>query len=251
MLTDTLALVVLAVVIQNVGDERNLLQKLGPLLWLLVVVVVSLWLVPRASRRMLEVKVSPAEQALYVLGVPLGLAVLTRLIGTEDILGAFLAGLCLNRVLEHRDVLREHVTFVGNMLFIPFFFVSTGMLLEIQVVAGQREIWWLAGLLVGLVLAGKGLAAWITGRLFGFGWWDRAVMFGLTMPQAAATLAVTVTGRKAQLLSEDVVDAVIILIFVTCLAGPILTRLAGRRLAQERAAEWRYPPPETNEDGDP
>ncbi len=138
LLTDTLALVVLAVVIQNVGDERNLLQKLGPLLWLLVVVVVSLWLVPRASRRMLEVKVSPAEQALYVLGVPLGLAVLTRLIGTEDILGAFLAGLCLNRVLEHRDVLREHVTFVGNMLFIPFFFVSTGMLLEIQVVAGQR-----------------------------------------------------------------------------------------------------------------
>jgi Kef-type K+ transport system membrane component KefB len=235
LITDTLALIVLAVVIQQQGEGGWGLRSLLPLVLLAALAAFTLTMLPRLSRILLDrTSATRAEKALYVLAVLLILASVAELIGTEQILGAFLAGVALNRTLKARHDFLEHLEFAGRMFFIPFFFISTGMLLEIEVLLRRPEILWLAGLLVLIVLAGKSSAAWITGWLNGYSRPDRALMVGLTIPQAAATLAVAITAREAGLFGEREMDAVIVLIFVTCIAGPVLTRWAGGRAAEQR-----------------
>ena len=233
LLTDTLALVLLAVVLQiNSGVSGVPLQAFGPLLLLTLVTLLSLILIPRAGHWMVLSGATQAEKALFVLVVLMILASIMELIGTEKILGAFLAGICLNKTLSQREVLREHIEFVGHMLFIPFFFVSTGMLLNISVFTKKWEMWALAGLLLGMVTIGKSAAALAVGKLFGQGWRDQLLIIGLTLPQAAATLAVTISAHSAGIFDDIVIDAVIVLIFVTCLAGAFLTQWAGIELSE-------------------
>jgi Kef-type K+ transport system membrane component KefB len=233
LLTDTLALALLAVMISLAGPGEGVLAAARPLILLVLLAAVSLRAAPRLSRLVFTRPwISPAEKALFALAVLMVLASATELMGTDMVLGAFLAGLVLNRALAEREMLREHIEFVGRMLFIPFFFVYTGMLLDIE--AGQSGgVLLLAGVLVVLVLLGKGCTAWVVGSRFGYSLLERVLMIGLTIPQAAATLAVTLTAREVGLVDDEIVDAVVLLIFVTCLAGPLLAKAAGTRLRAE------------------
>jgi Kef-type K+ transport system membrane component KefB len=232
LLTDTLALVSLVLIVAAFAGGRNEASIGGPvsLLLLLLLVVVAVAVVPRAGSAFLASGASREEKALFVFMVLLALSSAAELIGTEDILGAFLAGLCLNGVVRGMGALHEHVAFVGRMLFIPFFFVETGMRLELVVLRGGSGVWVLSAALLGAVVAGKAGATWVAGRLFGYDLPERGVMLGLTLPQAAATLAVTVVAAESGLLDELAVDAVILVILATSVAGPMLTRLAGERM---------------------
>jgi Kef-type K+ transport system membrane component KefB len=233
LVTDTAALVVLVVVLAQATGEGGV-AALAPIGWLAGLAAASLLLVPRLARRVLASEAStPAERALFALVVLLLLAALAKAIGTEDILGAFLAGLCLNRALHNRPDVHDHVAFVGRMVFIPVFFVDTGMRLELEAFA-ETGTWLVAGTLIGVVLASKLAAAWIAGALFGYGRTARVLVFGLTIPQAAATLAVMTTAEGAGLIDAATVDAVIVTIFATCLLGALVTRAAADRLVRER-----------------
>jgi Kef-type K+ transport system membrane component KefB len=193
--------------------------------------------VPRTSRFVFERDdVTQAEKALFALALLMILATAAEIIGTDEILGAFLAGVAMNRVLASREQLREHLEFVGRMLFIPFFFIWTGTLLDVDVMTQGGGVWITAGALLAAVVFGKLGAAAITGSIFDFNWRERLLMTGLTIPQAAATLAVTITAREAGLFAETLVDAVIIVIFVTCIIGPAVTERLGRRMSEEPAA---------------
>ncbi|WP_230532589.1 cation:proton antiporter [Microvirga roseola] len=231
LITDTLALVLLAILVQQPGSEGGSSVAWAlPLALLAILAAVSLAVVPRIAARLLDdEKTTLAEKALFLLVVLLGLATVADEIGTEDILGAFLAGLCLNQPIKRRSELHEHARFVGRMLFIPFFFVKTGMRLDLAVF-GQLTTWMLAAGLLAVVVFGKTVASILTGRMYGYSTMDRIVVVGLTLPQAAATLAVIVVGREMELIGDMVEDAVIVVIFMTCLAGPLLTRFAGSRL---------------------
>lgn len=254
LLTDTLALVLLAIVISTAagGAEGAGLGGAGSLGWaaplglLAALAAASLWGVPRLSRAFFRREgVRPAEKALFALVVLLVLSTAAEAIGTDAVLGAFLAGVSLNGPLAEREELQEHVEFVGRMLFIPFFFVYTGMLLQPAAVA-STDVLLLAGALLLLVVAGKSAAAWLSGAAFGYTPRERVLMAGLTLPQAAATLAVTITAAEAGVLGSEVVDAVVVLIFVTCLAGPLVTSRVGRRMVEEepeadRSADGREP----------
>ena len=226
-------LLVAATLVVRLSVER--IHLLVPLILLALLAVVAIWLLPRFSRSFFgRTWITPAEKGLFVLVVLMLLAMATELIGTEAILGAFLAGVCLNPVLAERRELRHHVEFAGRLLFVPFFFVSTGMRLELEVFTGQADVWLLAALLLGLVLFGKAAASWSIGAWYDYPRRDRILLIGLTMPQAAATLAVTLRALEAGLFQEDMVDAVILLIFVTCLAGPLVTRYEGKRLDRQQ-----------------
>jgi Kef-type K+ transport system membrane component KefB len=163
------------------------------------------------------------------------LATAAELIGTDVILGAFIAGVAMNEALAEREELKEHIEFVGRMLFLPFFFIWTGTLLEIEVLTGSTQAWLYAGALLAFILVGKLSASWIIGAVSGYTVMDRLLMTSLTMPQAAATLAVTLTARQAGLFEAELVDAVILVIFITCLLGPVLTDRTGRRLVRSAA----------------
>jgi Kef-type K+ transport system membrane component KefB len=239
LLTDTAALVVLVVVTQVANDDGGMLGWATPLVLLAILAAAALVLVPRLAGSLIRSPINPFPQkALLVLVILLVLAVLADVVGTERILGAFLAGVCLNRPLHRHDELRRHVEFVGRMLFIPFFFVETGMRLELAVfVEGARPALFAAALTI-IVIAGKGLAAWLTGWKFGYSRMDRIAMAGLSFPQAAATLAVVVIGIQLDLVTPETADAIIMVIFATCLIGPLVTNAAAKRIRQPvQAAE--------------
>ncbi|CAN5811498.1 hypothetical protein BH23PLA1_BH23PLA1_41190 [soil metagenome] len=243
LITDTLALVLLAFLIQRADSSGGgFLGSLMPLALLAGLVALALLTVPRLARILFpQERVSRAEKALFVLVILLVLASAARLIGTESILGAFLAGLCLNSALRDRDELHEHLGFVGRMIFIPFFFIDTGMRIDAGALVGQGWIWLLAAVMIAAVLTGKSAAAWLTGRIYGYSPVARTLMIGLTVPQAAATLAVTVTASAAGAFDKTVVDAVVIVILVTCLIGPLLSRYAGQKLAREEEPAGESP----------
>ncbi len=232
LVTDTLALLLLVVIIRRATHEgSDVLGWSGPILLLAVLVTVSLLLVPRVARAFMErIDTEQALGALFALAVLMLLSAGAGLIGTEEILGAFLAGVCLNTAVRRHRVLSEHIQFVGRMLFIPFFFISTGMLLELEVFIESTDTWVLAAGLLGAVVLGKGGAAWFAGRVFSYSPMWRTMIFGLTIPQAAATLAVVVIAQQAGLLDARAVDAVIIVIFLTCTAGPLITEYTGSRV---------------------
>jgi Kef-type K+ transport system membrane component KefB len=243
LLTDTSALVTLAVVAGMAGrQETGTWGWLLPLALLALVAVLAWWLVPRVARRLFAMEgASTAEKALFVLAVLLGLASLVELMGAEPILGAFLAGLCLNEPLRQRPELNEHLTFVGRMVFIPFFFIDTGMRIDAGTLVGDAGVWAMAAGLVAALAIGKAAAAWLVGQHYGYSRNARGLMFSLTLPQAAATLAVTITAARMDLLNERMVDAVILVILLTCLAGPLLTRHTGTIMQRHQPQERRSP----------
>jgi Kef-type K+ transport system membrane component KefB len=231
LVTDTLALIVLAVVLRGAAGDEGPARALLPLLLLAALAAAALRSVPPLSRFLFHrAWLTRAEKALYVLVVLLLLAAAAELAGTKDILGAFLAGICLNRPLREEKRLLEHVEFVGRLLFIPFFFLATGMLLEVELLAGSGRLWAVAGVLVALVVLGKSAAIALAARRYGYPAASRRLMLGLTIPQAAATLAVATAGHDAGVFGVEVVDAVIVAIFVTCVAGALLTGHAARQL---------------------
>jgi Kef-type K+ transport system membrane component KefB len=123
LLTDTASLLVLVVVVRAAGGEWDW-AWLVPVGALVILAAAALVVVPRTARMVLSSDTNTlAEKALFLLTILLGLSVAADLIGTEDILGAFLAGICLNRALHRREELKQHIEFVGRMLFLPFFFV--------------------------------------------------------------------------------------------------------------------------------
>jgi Kef-type K+ transport system membrane component KefB/mannitol/fructose-specific phosphotransferase system IIA component (Ntr-type) len=232
LVTDTLALTVLAVIAGSIGGDSGagfFLRLFGALAIYAAVVLIG---VPRLGRWFFRNTPgqAPAE-FIFLMVVLFAAAHLAHLAGAQPIIGAFLAGLTLNRLIPNQGPLMNRVRFVGNALFIPFFLLSVGMLVDPAVLAGSAEVWILAAALIVLVHVGKLAAAFIAYRAFGYSRDEGVLMFGLSVPQAAATLAVTFVGLEIGLFTEAVVNAVIVMILVTGLVGPSLVERFGRRIA--------------------
>jgi Kef-type K+ transport system membrane component KefB/mannitol/fructose-specific phosphotransferase system IIA component (Ntr-type) len=232
LVTDTLALGVLAVVAGSVDGDLSvgfflrLFSVLGAYAALILVGVPRLgrWFFRNTPGQ------APAE-FIFLMVVLFASAFLAGMAGAQPIIGAFLAGLTLNRLIPNQGPLMNRVRFVGNALFIPFFLISVGMLVDARVLVGSPRVWLIAVALVCLVTGGKLVAALITQKLFRYRRDEGVLMFGLSVPQAAATLAVTFVGLEIGLFGETVVNAVIVMILVTGLVGPSLVERYGRRLA--------------------
>ncbi len=214
VITDTLALLVLAVV-AGYGARGDVSSLLALLPGLALLAFLTLWLLPRAANRFF-VGVGPDRtlRFLFVLAALLGSAVVAELIGIEGIVGAFLAGLALNRQVPNGGTLMQRIEFVGSALFIPIFLVSVGMLVDLRVVFDVGTLS-LAAVFTAVATGSKALAAFAAGRLFGFDWPRIGVMFALSNAQAAATLAATIVGFEIGLFDGRVVNAVLLVILVT------------------------------------
>ena len=162
-------------------------------------------------------------------------------IGMEGILGAFLVGLVLNRLIPHVSPLMSHLEFVGNALFIPYFLIGVGMLIDIHVIFGGGDALKVAGVMIVVALAGKWIASWLTQKIYRMSVLERELMFGLSNAQAAATLAAVLVGYQLiqpngeRLLNEDVLNGTVLLILVTCVVSSFTTERAARRIAMDEA----------------
>lgn len=232
ILTDTLALLVLAVVIA---------MEAGALSWSFWVILagglalffVGTWiLVPRLGRWFFRnVSEESYYEFLFVMAVLFVCSYLAEVVGVEAIVGAFLAGLVLNRLIPGSGTLMNRIEFVGNALFIPFFLLSVGMLVDFRVLVEGPQTLLVAGALIVLVFVTKLVASWATAQWYHYTFDEMMSMFGLSVGQAAAALAIVLIGYDAGLFGEAVLNATVLMILATAVLSPWLVERYGRQVA--------------------
>lgn len=238
VITDTLALIVLALVAASfeTGGGIGFLATLIPGLVILGLAV--LWLLPRMAQWFFAgIGQDRTVRFLFVLAAFLASAVLAEVVGVEGIVGAFLAGLALNRTVPTGGALMQRIDFVGSAFFVPIFLISVGMLVDVSVVLdGNTLLLALAFSVVAMI--SKWMAAEISGRIFSFSRAQIGVMFSLSNSQAAATLAATIVGFELRLIDERVVNAVLIVILITVtVASWVASRSAHELAPVDRAPD--------------
>lgn len=182
-----------------------------------------------AARRFLRRYQDRVTQFVFVLSLVFFAAWLAKAIGLEGVLGAFFAGLVLNRFVPNTSPLMSRLEFVGNALFIPYFLIGIGMMIDIRVVASPATLK-MAGIMLGVALLTKWLAAWITTKLCHMNRDDCQVMFGLTTAHTAVALAVVSVGYNFGLLDRSMLNGTVLMILITCAIAPMATSGAAGRI---------------------
>lgn len=244
ILTDVLALLVLAAVI---GTTRG---DISALFWVqlgvstLVFGAIIFGLFPLVARWFFKNFEDAVSQYIFVLAMVFLGAFLAELAGLEHIIGAFLAGLALNRFIPHSSALMNRIEFVGNAFFIPFFLISVGMLIDFSVLFKGLGALKVAAVMTVLGIITKFLAAWSTQKVFRLAALERQMIYGLSTARVGATLAIvlvgyniiigeTAGGEPIRLLNEDVLNGTIIMILITCTISSFVVERSARRLALE------------------
>lgn len=243
IVADTLTLLVLAVVggmfKENVSGWYWLLL-VGKVIVLGAVIIYAF---PRVGRWFFRRYDESVVQYVFVLVLVFLGAGMMELVGMEGILGAFLVGIVLNRLIPPSSPLMSHIEFVGNALFIPYFLIGVGMIINLNALVDHEGALVVAAVMVVVGLLSKWLAGWTTGLLFKMRGDDRQLMFGLTSSRAAATLAVVLVGHKiilpdgSRLLGDDVLNGAMVLIVATCVVSSLLTERTARRLVVKRRTQ--------------
>ncbi len=236
ILTNVLTLVVLAVVVgmyKPDGGDFNVWYLLGRV----VLVTVGLFLVmPWVARWFFRRFDEGVVQYVFVLVLVFLGAGLMEWAGMEGILGAFLVGLVLNREIPAVGPLMQRIVFVGNALFIPYFLIGVGMIINLHTLLSGWNIAAMALAMILIGTAGKLLAAQLVGRALQFSAIERSMVGGLSTARAASALAIAMVGYEiilpdgSHLLNEDVVGAAMMLILGSCIIASALTERAARRL---------------------
>ena len=231
IITDTTVLIVLSIISGNSHNDNSPLSLLYVLLGIILFFMVVFVVVPRFSRWFF--RNHQGEQGahyLFVMFIVFLLAMLSRMAGVEPIIGAFAAGLVLNRYIPRHSVLLNRISFIGNTLFIPFFLISVGMLVDWAIIFKGLRTLEVAFILSLVAILGKWLAAFVTQRFFRYSTLQRNLIFGLSSSHAAATLAIVMVGFNLKIIDETVLNGTVILILVTCLIASIVTEKSARKL---------------------
>ena len=247
LITNVLSLLVLAVVVGMTNGNLSRFFWLEMALSFVAFTLVIVYLFPIVGRWFFKRYTDNVTQYIFVLAMVYLGAVLSQLAGIEGIIGAFMAGLALNRLIPQTSPLMNRIDFVGNAIFIPFFLIGVGMLIDFRAFSNRETV--LVAVVMSVVATiAKFLAAWITQRTFKFSAQERLLIFGLTNAQAAATLAAvlvgynivlgeTPMGEPIRLLNDNVLNGTIIMILVTCTIASFATEKSGKKIALSEHTE--------------
>ena len=230
VITDTLTLFVLAIIVGVSRGEANVWFVLLMFVKLIAVGAIIIFLFPRIARYFFRNYNDSVIQYIFVMMLLFLGAGLMKLAGMEGILGAFITGLVLNRLIPHSSPLMRRIDFVGNAIFIPFFLIGVGMMIDVSVLFKGGNSLIVAAVMVGTALTGKWIASFLVSKVYRMSSDERNLMFGLSTSQAAATLAAAIVGNKIGLLNDDVLNGTILLILVTCIVSSITSDRASRKL---------------------
>ncbi|MGM0580926.1 MAG: cation:proton antiporter [Bacteroidota bacterium] len=248
MITDTLALLVLAVIVGMTTGEVNTEFWVRLSISIVVFGLIVMLLFPIIGRWFFKRFDDNVSQYIFVLVMVFLGAVLAEMAGIEAIIGAFLAGLALNRLIPHTSPLMNRIEFVGNAIFIPFFLIGVGMLIDYQAFFQDFETIKVAAVMIVIATSAKFIAAWLTQKTYKFSVDERRLIFGLSNAQAAATLAAvlvgyniiigeTETGEPIRLLSESILNGTILMILFTCTIASFVAQKGAKNIAFSEASE--------------
>jgi len=242
MVSDTLSLIVFGICVSMYTTGFSPSGLTVQIVEVAIFVPLILIGVSRAGAWLLnKLRDNQAGYFVTMLGIMAVSGELADLINLPDIVGAFLAGVAVNAAVSDQPA-KEKLEFFGRAFFIPIFFIVIGFLI-VPVAVGQtifNKFWLVAGMVVSLIL-GKGIAAAIAGRAFGYARQASLTMWSLTLPQVAATLAATLVGYNTlnaagqRLLGDEIFNTVLVLLVVTSLLGPVLTGLFTPGMVKQEA----------------
>ena len=248
VVTCLLALLVLAVIVgMSTGElTQGFWIQLG--VSTLVFAFIVLWGFPFVGRWYFKRYDDRVGQFIFVLGLVFFASFLAEAAGLEAIIGAFLAGLALNRLIPNTSALMNRIEFVGNALFIPFFLIGVGMLVNFHVFLYDLTTIWVAVVMCVVATVSKFIPAWLAQKNFRFTTSERTLIFGLSNAQAAATLAAvlvgynvilgtTPEGEPIRLLNESVLNGTVVMILFTCVISSLVTERSARRFALNEDAQ--------------
>jgi Kef-type K+ transport system membrane component KefB len=232
IITDTAALLLLSLITASAKGNLNLPFLLEMAASLIFFSTVVLWVFPKIARWFFQnIESEGVSQYIFTLTVVFASASLAEIAHIEPIIGAFLAGLALNRLIPHASPLMNRIQFVGNALFIPFFLIRVGMIVDLKILFGTHAALKVAATILTVAYVTKWLAAYITQQIFGYSTTERNIIFGLGSSHAAATLAIILIGFELKLFDESVMNGTILMILVTCIASTFITERAAKKLA--------------------
>lgn len=240
MVSDTLSLLVFAVCVPLYASGFSVSGIAIQVIEIVVFVPLVLLGLGRAGAHLLR-RVENEEDTYFILmfGILAVTALLAEWINLPGIVGTFLAGLAVNAAVKDKPA-KGKLEFMGNTLFIPIFFIVTGLLIDpFEILRSINEDFLLAAGIIGALIAGKWIAADSCGRAFGYTTAARRTIWSLTLPQVAATLAATLVALKTfnaagqPLLDSRMLNAVLIMVLVTAILGPVLTQRYAPRMLEE------------------
>ena len=241
MISLFMALVMLAGLAASFGNQQATAGS-QVLFWLLFILKISLFcagsffLIPRLARYFLRRYSDAVMQFIFVLSVMFLSAALTEAIGLEAIFGAFFSGLILNRYIPHVSPLMNRIEFIGNALFIPYFLIGVGMLINVRTLFESTQMVWIVLLIAFFGTFGKAVAAYLSSLLFRMPKAEGNMMFGLTSAHAAGAIAMVMVGMRLEvapgqyLVTNDMLNGVVIMILVTCIISTMMTQHAAQQI---------------------
>ena len=245
MISLFMALVMIAALSGAFEEGGGFLFWLGFILKLAVFIAGSIVLIPKMARYFLRRYSDSVMQYIFVLAVMFFSAAMSNFIGLEGIFGAFLSGLILNRYIPSVSALMNRIEFIGNAVFIPYFLIGVGMLINVRTLFSGGNVLWVVFQIAFFGTFGKAVAAYISSLLFRLPQRDGNMMFGLTSAHAAGAIAMVMVGIRLEvspgkyLVNDDMLNGVVIMILVTCIISTIMTQRASQQIVLEERGKWK------------
>jgi Kef-type K+ transport system membrane component KefB len=244
ILTDSAVLILLAIILSSTNGGLNLSFWIQLIVALAIFSGIMFYIVPKVTAWFFQkLESEKNSHYIFVLSVVFFAAFLAEIAGIEPIIGAFVAGLVLNKLIPYSSALMNRIEFIGQSIFIPFFLISVGMLVDTKVLLNGPTAVIIAATLTVVALIGKWMAAATTSKIFNYSRNQRNLIFGLSSSHAAATLAVILVGFQTGIIDENALNGTILLILVTCLIATLFTENASRKIltSEKEDANIEYP----------
>ena len=231
-----MALIVMASIVNSFHGNGGIVFWLLFILKFVAYCVGLIMVIPRVTRWFLRRYSDAVMQFIFILAIVFLSAALSDAVGLEGIFGAFMSGLILNRFVPKVSPLMNRIEFTGNALFIPYFLIGVGMLINVRLLFAGSKILWIVFCIVFFGTLGKAVAAYLAARIFRLSWLAGHMMFGLTSAHAAGAIAMVMVGRKLQvapgeyLFGDEVLNGIVIMILFTCIISTVITERAAQRL---------------------
>jgi len=258
MITDTLALLVLAVIVGMATGEVNNLFWIRMAVFTIIFAAIVVFVFPVVARWFFKRSQSSVSQYIFVLVIVFSGAFLAELAGIDGIIGAFLSGISLNRLIPKTSPLMNRIVFVGNAIFIPFFLIGVGMLVDYRAFFKDLDTLKVAAAMTILAIIAKYLAAFFTQKMYGFSVDERRLIFGLSNSHVAAALAIVTVGHGViletaadgtviRLLGDSVLNGTIILILISCTISSFVAQKGATNMALSKNTKAEVAEEDNNE----
>ena len=254
MLSLFMALLMLAALAASYGEDVGFGFWAVFLLKFILFYAGCIWLIPKVTRYFLRRYSDAVMQFIYVLSVMFLSAACSEAIGVEGIVGAFIAGLILNRYIPHVSPLMNRIEFTGNAIFIPYFLIGVGMLINVRTLFEGTHMLWVVALIAFFGTFGKAVAAYLSSLLFRLPKSAGHMMFGLTCAHAAGAIAMVMVGMRLEtspgvyLVNNEMLNGVIIMILITCIISTMMTEHASKQIILREKAQWQPNKKETDDE---